>query len=181
MIGTLALRALPLALAATVGFAAGSALRGRFDAAEIGQLNETILRMQAVQAEQARAAAEESARRLAQSQAAERDAVLALQETRAAISAKDKRIKEALDALATSHRCGMSGAAVRLLNGAIAGADLPTGSGEPAGSSAAAAGDSDGSSEAAVGGWIVGAVSAYDECRARIDAIRRWDEVTYGR
>lgn len=183
MIETLALRALPLALAAAVGFAAGSAFRGRADAAEIGRLNEAISRMQAVQAEQARAAAEESARRLAQSQAAERDAVLALQETRRRLSAAEQRVKGDMYALPSASDCGLSAAARGMLNRAItSGGDaVPEGAGEPAGAAAAVAGDSGGSSESAVGGWIAGAVSAYDECRARIDAIRRWDEVTYGR
>jgi hypothetical protein len=30
-------------------------------------------------------------------------------------------------------------------------------------------------------GWILDAASLYEQCRARIDALRQWDEVTHGR
>lgn len=93
-------------------------------------------------------------------------------------------LAEALYGLPTAGRCGLSTAAVGLLDRAIGdGGNLPEGAGEPAGADAASSADAarPAASEAAIAGWMGDAIARYDECRARIDAIRRWDEVTHGR
>jgi len=37
------------------------------------------------------------------------------------------------------------------------------------------------STDADIAGWILDVASLYEACRARIDALRQWDEVTHGR
>lgn len=185
------LRILPLpwlaagALAALLaGFASGYALKGRIDDAQIERLRGEIARIEAAHAAEKQAAAEASARRLAAAQDAGRAAVLALDATRARLSATTKRLKESLYALPTAGRCGLSDAAVGLLDRAAGAAgDL---SARAAGPDRAAAGPAadptrPAASESAVGGWMADAIRHYDECRARLDAIRQWDEVTHGR
>jgi hypothetical protein len=172
--------ALTAAVVAT-GFAAGWVAKGRLDGAAIARAQAAVAECQANREREARAAADESARRLAAAQDAERAAVSALQATKTRLAATEKRLKESLYALPTAGRCGLSGHARSLLNAAIAGDDLPARAALPAHAAAEPAADSGGASEAAVGGWISDAISAYDECRARLDAIRQWDEVTHGR
>lgn len=156
------------------GFAGGYALKGRLADAEIA-------RLQAAHAAERQAAAEEAARRLAAAQDAERAAVHALQATKTRLTDTQRQLKEALYALPTARHCGLSGPARRLLNAAIAApGGLPAGSGEPARADAEPAADP-GATEADIAGWAADAIALYGECRARIDAIRQWDEVTHGR
>lgn len=165
------------------GFASGYALKGRLDAAEIERLRGDIARIEAEHADEKRRAAEAAAARLAQSEAATREVTLALQATKSSLAAAQKRLKEELYALPTAARCGLSGPARGLLNAAIA-ADvsaMPARAAAPADADATAAADPGHSSEAAVGGWISDAIALYGECRARIDAIGQWDEMTHGR
>jgi hypothetical protein len=166
---------------AAAGFAGGWAIKGRLDDAAIARAEARAHECQAQRERDARAAAEETARRLATAQDAERAAVSALQATKTRLAATEKRLKESLYALPTADRCGLSGHARSLLNAAIASDDLPARAAGPDRADASPSADSGGSSEATVGAWIADAIRAYDECRARIDAIRRWDEVTYGR
>lgn len=156
------------------GFAGGYALKDRLADAEIA-------RLQAAHAAQQQAAAEDAARRLAAAQDAERAAVHALQATKNRLTDTQRRLKETLYGLPTADRCGLSGPARGLLNAAIADAGgLPAPAGEPAHTDAGASADP-GADEAGVGSWIADAIALYGECRARIDAIRQWDEVTHGR
>ncbi len=169
------------ALVAAVAFSGGFAVKGRLDKAAMGRAMAEVTKCQASREREAREAAEETAKRLAAAQAAERAAVSALQATKHRLAATEQRLKENLYALPTAGRCGLSGPARGLLNRAIAGDDLPTDTAEPLGTTSTPAADSGGSTEAAVGGWIADSVRLYGECRARIDAIREWDEVTHGR
>lgn len=162
------------------GFAGGYALKGRLADADIA-------RLQAAHAAQQQAAAEDAARRLAAAQDAERAAVHALQATKTRLTDTQRRLKETLYGLPTAGRCGLSGPARGLLNAAIAApGGLPAGSGEPAHADAEPAADpgatgATGATEADIAGWAADAIALYGECRARIDAIRQWDEVTHGR
>lgn len=156
------------------GFAGGYALKGRLADAEIA-------RLQAAHAAERQAAAEDAARRLAAAQDAERAAVHALQATKTRLTDTQRRLKETLHGLPTADRCGLSGPARGLLNAAIADAGgLPAPAGEPAHADAGAAADP-GATEADIAGWAADAIALYGECRARLDALREWDEVTHGR
>jgi hypothetical protein len=57
---------------------------------------------------------------------------------------------------------------------------MSTSTGGPASAHAAPATDTGDSTDADVAGWIIDAASLYEQCRARIDAIRQWDAVTNG-
>ena len=161
-------------LCTAAGFAGGYALKDRLADADIA-------RLQAAHAAERQAAAEDAARRLAAAQDAERAAVHALQATKNRLATTQRQLKEALYGLPTAGRCGLSGPARRLLNDAIADASaVPAPAGEPAHADAGASADP-GASEADIAGWAADAIAIYGECRARIDAIRHWDEVTHGR
>lgn len=163
------------------GFASGWALKERLDEGKIARAEAAVAECRAASADFQRRAAEESAARLAAAQDAERAAVTALQATKHKLAATEKRLKESLYALPTAASCGLSGAARGLLNARLAAADgLPARAAEPDRAAAESSADP-GVTEADLGAWIADAVSAYDECRARIDAIRQWDEVTHGR
>lgn len=167
----------PIAIAMAC-FVAGYIIKGRIDAANIEHLHGEIAHIEARYAVERQAAAEEAARRLAAAEEAERAAVHALHATRTKLTATNRRLKEALNGLSTRNNCGMSDAAVSMLNNAIRGAaDLPEGTAEPYPAAAGATADParPAASEAAIGKWIAEAAALYDECRARIDAIRQWD------
>mgnify|MGYP006877475285 CR=1 FL=1 len=171
------------AAAIAAGFAGGYALKARLHDGAIARAEAAVTACQRDAADMQRRAAEEAAARLAAAQAAERQAMNALHATKTRLAATEQRLKESLYALPTASNCGLSGAARGLLNARLAAGDLPAGAAEPAATAAEPA-DYPGqpaTAEAALGGWIASAISAYDECRARIDAIREWDEVTHGR
>src|SRR5690606_1643917 len=104
------------------------------------------------------------------------------QATKNRLAAANRKLKEALYGLPTAAECGLSGPARGLLNRALdpAAAPMPTDTGGAAGTAAAPAADP-GATEADIAGWAADAIALYGECRARIDAIRQWDEVTHGR
>ncbi len=116
------------------------------------------------------------AERLARAQAAEQEAVHALHATRARLRETQGRLKDAIYSLDPG-RCGLSGPARGLLNDAIAtgGAGLPARAAESAGAAAAPAADSGDAGERDLAIWIADAIGRYEECRARLDAIRAWD------
>lgn len=156
------------------GFAGGYALKGRLADADIA-------RLQAAHAAQRQAAAEDAARRLAAAQDAERAAVHALQATKTRLTDTQRRLKGTLYGLPTADRCGLSGSARGLLNAAIAApGGLPEAASEPARADAESSADP-GATEADIAGWAADAIALYGECRARLDALREWDEVTHGR
>lgn len=179
-------------ICAGAGFAGGYALKGRLAEAQIARAESAVAACQQQREGDARDAAEAAARRLAAAQDAERQAVHALHATRQRLAAAEQRLKEHLYALPTAHSCGLSAAARGLLNARLAADELPARAGKPDRAAAPAAADSaltpgpspggrGGVHEADLGGWIMDAITAYDDCRARIDAIRQWDEVTHGR
>ena len=165
---------------AGLGAAAGYALKGRLDEGRIARAEAAAAACERAAAEEERRAAEAAAARLAAAQEAERAAWNALRETRKRRAATEKRLKESLYALPTAQSCGLSGAARRVLNDRLAAEPMPAGAAELGRAAAGASADS-GISEADLGSWIADAISRYDECRARINAIREWDEVTHGR
>lgn len=153
------------------GFSGGYTLKSRLADAEIA-------RIQAAHAQEREAAAREVAARFVRAQDAEQAAARALHATKARLAATERRLKDALYSLDPG-RCGLSGPARGLLNDAIAasgGAGLPARAAQPAGAAAAPAADTGhGTGERDVALWIADAIGQYEECRARIDAIRAWD------
>ncbi|MCX8016335.1 MAG: hypothetical protein N2690_00330 [Rhodocyclaceae bacterium] len=104
----------------------------------------------------------------------------------AAQAAAEKRLRETrreIDALSTGREC-LSGPLRLRLNATLQPAQhVPAPAGDAARATAGAAadtGDGRASTDADVAGWIVEAAGRYDECRARLDAIRHWDALTFG-
>ena len=159
------------------GFASGYALNGRLNEGRIARAEAAVAQCRAASADFQRRAAEDAAARLAAAQDAERQAVHALHATKNRLAATEQRLKESLYALPTAQSCGLSGAARGLLNARIdAAGGLPESAAEPDRTDAESSADpGEPVTEADLGGWIAAAISAYDECRARIDAIRQWD------
>lgn len=174
-------------LCLAAGAAGGYALKDRMAQADIERLRADMARVEASHAEERRAAMEEAALRMAAAEEAQASAVRALHATKSQLAATQRRLKETLYGLPTSGGCGLSGAARGLLNAAIAGDAMPAGSAGADRADAAAAADpvQPPASESDVGAWIADAVALYDECRARLDAIRQWDDdvsvVAHGR
>lgn len=162
--------------AVTVGLMAGAGLAGWRYASALGA--EKLAACNAAREMDARAAAEAAARRLIASQAAEAAVMAQLSLAKTRLAATEKRLKESLYALPTAQSCGLSAAARGLLNARLGANELPARAGLPDRAAAPVAADA-GVREAELGGWITDAITAYDDCRARIDAIRQWDEVTH--
>jgi len=166
--------------AVTVGLMAGGGLAGWRLAAD--RCEARVAALEAEHASEREEAMRQAAAKLSASQEAERRALHELHATKNRLAAANKRLKEALHALPTAADCGLSGPARGLLNRALdpAAAPMPTDTGGAAGTAAAPAADP-GATEADIAGWAADAIALYGECRARIDAIRQWDEVTHGR
>lgn len=130
----------------------------------------------------ARAAAEKTAALFARAQEAEAEAAARLAAEQAAADRRLKETRREIYRLASGREC-LSGALRLRLNAALAADDVPAAAGgalDAAAGSAGDPGDGRASTDAIVAGWIVEAARLYDACRARIDALRHWDEVTHG-
>lgn len=174
---------IPSLAIAIAGFASGYALKGVLDGGRIARAEAQVEQCQRAREADARAAAEEAARRLSAAQSAERRAQLELQATKEKLHDTDRKLKQALSRAARADRVCLSADTRRMLDDARGAADrVPETAGQPASNPAAAAADPGGSaSERAIAEWVADAIRLYGECRARIDAIRRWDEETHGK
>ncbi|MGE4366510.1 hypothetical protein [Thermomonas sp.] len=142
----------------------------------------TIARLRAEIATTAAAADRARAEAIARARAADAAAITDLQQrlTRAAATTED--LRHAL-AATTSGRACLSADARRVLHRAPAFAAVPAPAAGPAAAGPAAAADPGdrASTDADLAGWALDVAALYEQCRARIDAIRQWDEVTHGR
>ncbi|WP_119352919.1 hypothetical protein [Azohydromonas sediminis] len=174
MISTSAWAALSFALAG-VCFLAGYRLGDDNRADKCERLIQAQERQRASETAAALARAQEAAIKAAQSMAAQR----------AAASQRLKEARREIDRLAAGREC-LSGALRVRISDAAAGVtdNLPEDPGPSARAAAEPAadpGDGIASTDADVAAWALDVASAYEECRARIDAIRQWDQVTHGR
>jgi len=163
-----------------------------------------LRRMECVQAREVerREAAEASANLYRRAESAETQAAHTLAAVRAETQRKLKESQREIARLSSGREC-LSGALRLHLNTTLATDGLPTGSGAAAGAAADVAADSGdvasastltpalslgergqsaaGASDGGIAQWVLDAAAQYDDCRARLDAIRQWDEVTHGR
>jgi hypothetical protein len=188
------------ALGALAGFSSGYAFEHRARLAEVAAIRADIARREA-------AAAEENRRRIeAASRAA--DAALAEKDRRVLeLDATNRRLRHDLSTATTGRPC-LNPAARGLLQQSPAfglGLSAPTGSPLAAPAAAAAdpglpsppgrgadpilpsppgrgvGGEGD-TTDTDLAGWILDAAALFEQCRARIDALRQWDdEVSHGR
>lgn len=163
------------ALACMVSGVAGYKLADTLADARVAQIEERRMECEHARAADARAAADKAAALLARAQDAEAQAAHQIAQQQQTFDKRLKEVRSEISKLATGREC-LSGPLRLRINSAIAAADpVSEGAGHADAAHAAAADDT------AVADWITDAVRLYDDCRSRIDAIRRWDEVTYGR
>lgn len=172
-----------LAVVALGAAGAGASLGYRYAAAQ-GEAR--LARAHAEISAERERAAREAALRLARAEEAARAASARLAATEEKLHATDRRLRQALAQRARADHLCLSGDTRRLLDDALdARADrLPETAGGAAAAAAAPAADSGGSagtSERAIAAWIAEAVTRYELCRARIEAIRAWQERADGR
>lgn len=164
----------PWALVAIASAVGGYAVAAKVGAGETARAEARRIECERARERDARAAAEAAARLLARAQDAEGAAAAKLAAARAAQEAKLKETRHEIHRLAAGREC-LSGALRLRLNAAIDAADgLPARAGDADPAVAAAADDT------GVAQWIIDAAGRYDDCRARIDALRQWDAVTFG-
>ena len=169
-----------LAALTMVSFSAGWLVKGKLDAAAIEKAKGETLVCQIERERDARTAAEEAANRLAAAEAAS----IRLQRE---LSRRDadyrRKLQEARDALHTTSRECLDPALRVRLNAAITGTGgdaVPASAAATGGAAAAAAADSGSATDREVAEWALTVAQQYDVCRARIDAIRSWDEELNG-
>jgi hypothetical protein len=179
------------ALGALAGFGSGYAFERRARLAEVAQIRADIARREAAAAEESRRRAE-AASRAADAALAEKDRRLL------ELDATNRRLRHDLQSATTGRPC-LSADARGLLQQSPAfrlGLSPPTGLSLAAPAAPAAdslyplsparGGEGRGegvgydTTDADIAGWILDAASLYEQCRARLDAIRRWDELTHG-
>jgi hypothetical protein len=163
-----------------VGFASGYALKGRLDDGKIARAEAAVSACRFEAAEAQRRAALEAAALKTRAETAQAQAAAEMSRREAAFRRRLKEVKSEIYSLSNGREC-LSGDLRLRLNASLAGDGLSQGAAPAAPAAAAAAADPGGSSDAAVGQWIVDAASLYEQCRARIDAIRRWDELTHAK
>jgi len=164
-------------IAGIVGFTAGYTWENRARKSEVAQIRAEIAAREAEVAEETRHRIE-VALKASDVAIAERDARLA------ELDAVNRRLRHDLKTATTGRPC-LSADARWLLQQSPAfrlGLSSPTGS--PATTNAATAADpgqpAGDSTDADIAGWILDAAALYEQCRARIDALRKWDELTHG-
>jgi hypothetical protein len=158
-------------VSAATGATIGYAWEHRARVAEVAQIRADIAKREA-------AAADESRRRMEAAISAA-DAVIAQREARITeLDATTRRLRHDLQAATIGRPCLSADARWLLQQSPAFSLRLSTSTGSPASAPAAHATDPGDSTDADVAGWIIDAASLYEQCRARIDAIRQWDEVT---
>jgi prophage endopeptidase len=166
------------AMCVAVGFTAGYAWENRARKAEVAQIRADIAAREAQ-------AAEESRRRIDAALKAG-DAAIAARDARiAALDATTRRLRYDLKTATTGRPCLSADARSVLQQSHAFGLKLPTSPGGPASADATTAADpgepAGDSTDTDIAGWILDAAALYEACRARIDALRQWDEMTHDR
>jgi prophage endopeptidase len=166
-------------VAAACGAAAGYTWEHRARQAEVAGIRAEIARREAAVAEESRRRIEAASRAM--------DAALAEKDRRVLeLDATNRRLRHDLKTAATGRPCLSADARGLLQQSPAFGLNLPTTTGSPLAAPAAPAADpgqsAGDSTDADLAGWVLDAAGLYEACRARIDALRQWDdEVNRGR
>jgi cell division protein FtsB len=156
-----------------LGAASGYGIEHRSRIAEVKSIKADIAKREA-------AAAEESHRHIEAAQKAA-DAAIAQRDARIqSLDAANRRIRDELKTATTGRPCLSADARSVLQQSPAFGIKLPASAVGHASAAPAVTADPSDSTDADVAGWIIDATDLYEQCRARIDAIRQWDEVTNG-
>lgn len=180
-------------LTAAAGFAGGFALAERLADGRIAKMEARRIKCEQAREADARAAAEQAAQLLARAQGAEAEAAARLAAQQSAFERRLKEVRSEIYRLTTGREC-LSGALRLRLNAAISSpGGLSADTGAAAHAAAGTAADpgissppgrrdgGEGATDSDIAGWIVDVAGLYEQCRARIDALREWDKVTHGR
>lgn len=172
-------------LVTAAGFAGGYALADRLADARIAREQARRMECERQREADARAAAQQQTQRLAAALTAADASVAAALQQRDAAQAQSKEIaRELAQSRALSGRACLSGRAVGLLNAHPAvGLRVPAAAASAAGAAASPAAhpgqtgpdESAAASDADLAAWALDAMILYQDCRARIDALRQWD------
>ncbi|MCI4427746.1 MAG: hypothetical protein JHC40_01120 [Burkholderiales bacterium] len=150
-----------------LGFASGYGIERRARIAEVASIKADIAKREA-------AAVEESRRRIEAAQKAADEAIAARDARIVELDATTRRLRHDLQTATTGRPCLSSDARGLLQQSPAFGLKLPTTTGGPASAAPAVAADPGDSTDADVAGWILDAAALYEQCRARIDALRDW-------
>lgn len=164
--------------AAATGGVLGYSWEHRARVAEVAHIRAEVARREA-------AAAEESRRRIEVASRAA-DAALAEKDRRLlALDATNRRLRHDLQATTTGRPCLSADARGLLQQSPAFGLKLPSTTGGLTTAPAATAADpgeqAGDTTDTDIAGWILDAAALFEQCRARIDALRQWDEMTHGR
>lgn len=150
-----------------------------------------LRRCEAETANRERERASEAAAALARAQAAERAAAEAIHSLEAQLRERENDLRAALARRASATRACFSDPVRRLLDGPGASTTVPNAAAGVARADATVAAAAGGpghrreparaTSERAAAIWAAKAMTAYERCRARIDALRQWTETVHGR
>jgi hypothetical protein len=156
------------ALLFILGLASGYTWEHRAKVAEVSALKSDISKREAAAAEETRRRIE-TASHAADQALAERDARLTDLET------TNRRLRNDIKTATTGRTCLSADARGLLQQSPAFGVKLPASSGSAATATAAAPTNTNDSTDTDVATWIVDAADLYEQCRARIDALREWD------
>jgi hypothetical protein len=167
----------PWVLVAIVSAATGATLgyswEHRARIAEVASIKAEIAKRES-------AAAEESRSRIEAAQKAADEAIAARDARLEELDSVNRRLRHDIQTATTGRPCLSADARSVLQQSPAFGIKLPTATGGAASAAPAVAADLGDSTDADVAAWIIDAADLYEQCRARIDAIRKWDEVTNG-
>jgi hypothetical protein len=150
-----------------LGVASGYGIERRARIAEVASIKAEINKREA-------AAAEESRRRIEAAQKAADEAIAARDARMAELDAVNRRLRHDLQTATTGRPCLSADARGLLQQSPAFSLKLPTATVGHASAAPAVAADPSDSTDADVAEWIVDAAALYEQCRARIDALRDW-------
>jgi hypothetical protein len=156
-----------------LGFASGYGIERRARISEVASIKTEISKRES-------AASEESRRRIEAAQKAADTAIAARDARLEELDAVNRRLRHDLQTATTGRPCLSADARSVLQQSPAFRLKLPTAAGGPASAAPAVAADPGDSTDADVAAWVIDAADLYEQCSARIDAIRQWDEVTSG-
>jgi hypothetical protein len=157
----------------TLGAASGYGIERRARIAEVTSIKADIAKREAAATEEARLRIE-AAQKAADAAIAARDAHLA------ELDAVNRRLRHDIQTATTGRPCLSADARSVLQQSPAFGAIVPEAAIGTASDASSTATDSSDSTDSDIADWVIDAAYLYEQCRARIDAIRQWDKMTNG-
>jgi hypothetical protein len=150
-----------------LGAASGYGIERRARIAEVTSIKADIAKREA-------AAVEESHRRAQAAQKAADEAIAARDARLAELDAVNRRLRHDLQTATTGRPCLSADARSVLQQSPAFGLKLPPATSGATSAAPSVSEDPGDSTDADVAAWIIDAAALYEQCRARIDALRDW-------